>query len=332
MVTKALLTMWMVATAPAAEPGAPAGRVAGRVLDAEGRPVVGATVILCDGESGIPVGRNDYRPFNEKGPDPDGVVTCLTDAEGRFAFEGISRRATYRVFAQSWPDAVEPAGKPIDVHGEIVALHGAAAEIDPHTAAAGRVELRPLGDATLTIDQKFGNDETLLLISRSPQIADPILGFHAWGPAHLTGLIGYNRMPKGRTTIRGLPAGPVYLSVFSADNNPGFGHLEVDAARRTAAGETAPVAASIVAGWSDARHTPPDRLAPLCKEIASGQLDVQAAIGLSAEQTGAIRGLGEAIARVGPLDREIVLPDGRRTTVGDLMACEGYNRLISRKR
>jgi hypothetical protein len=323
-------TAWLglfLCTGASADPTAAAGKIAGRVLDAEGQPVAHAMVILCDQRTGIPVEATGFLPFTEVGRDPANIAHCVTDQAGAFAFPAISRPATYRVFAQSWPAAAEPPTDPMAVMGEVVQLHGVASDLDPSSPAGLAVELRPLGRGSLSFDQKFGNDETLLLISTAPPIADTVLGFHAWGADHLSHLLGYHRMVRGRTTILGLPDGEMHFSVFSADNNPGFGQLSVDAAARAGAGETGPVAASIVAGWSDARRTPPARLQTLCDDIDAGRVDPATALGLRPEDKAELKGLTAALARCGPLDREITLPDGRKTTVGDIIACEGYLHL-----
>ncbi|MHC4403580.1 MAG: S41 family peptidase, partial [Planctomycetota bacterium] len=140
----------------------------------------------------------------------------------------------------------------------------------------------------------------------------------------------------GETTLHGLPEGKVYLAVFAADNSPGWGAGEavIHPNRTTVA------YVPIVAAWSDGHHDPPDRLLPLFEEVkslASGP-GFTARGFLESQGVSFKRGLSpmEQQAEIGrSLDREIQLPSGTKTTVGDLMAAAGYvdlQQLVGRRK
>jgi C-terminal processing protease CtpA/Prc len=229
--------------------------------------------------------------------------------------------------AQSWRDAEKPITNPLDVNGSQIQLHGTAENIILANGSAkdGRVSevtIRPIGTGILRIEQEnVGNDETLLVVSKSPPSADPVLGFAGWTGPMLQNSLGMNRMPKGKTTVFGLPEGTVYYVMFAADNCPGFAadKAEIKPARTTTA------STYFVASWSDARHDPPKRLKPLYKEIKklSDEKDfsVRRFLNLKGIDFRSYQALSEN------LGTKITLPSGTITTVGDLAAVEGYLRL-----
>ncbi|MHC4402993.1 MAG: hypothetical protein ACYTG0_25305, partial [Planctomycetota bacterium] len=192
----------------------PPGRIAGRVVGADGAAVAGACVVVCDRHSGVPLGRETLRPFTEgfpKGAETTDLAFAVTDDEGRFSLEGLAA-GRYRLVGQSWREVAAVEGL-LEVNGKVIDLHGVADDVQVPSKAAESVVLRPLGTGVLRIDEDSGNNETLLLVSTAPPRADPILGFAGWGGPFVQNMIGGNRMPYGETTLHGLPEGKVYLAV-----------------------------------------------------------------------------------------------------------------------
>jgi len=306
----------------AAQPGA----IRGRVLDADDRPVPAARVAICDQATGIPLAPGTSRPFTDgfaQGRESLDLAHAVTDPQGRFVFDKLPA-GTYRLVCQSWSD-VDEVKALLEVNGKQIELHGVVDNVRVPSAEAEDVLLRPLGTGTLVIDQEVGNDETLLVVSTAPTRADPILGFAGWGGPFLQRMIGGNRMPRGETTVRGLPEGKVYLAVFAADNSPGFGAGEAT----IRAGRTTFARLPFVAGWSNAQHDPPARLAPLVDEwkrlSPSEQESCREALkaqGIDLENRAK---RSELLQRVGSqLNRKVELPSGTTTTIGDFLAATAY--------
>ena len=242
-----------------------AGEINGRILDSSQQPVSGATVILCEQASGIPVTVGTYRPLTEYAPvsnQPPQFVTALTDESGIFKFHGISN-GIYRLVSQSWKET--PKSRDLfAVNGRDLTLHGVADAVQVPSPQALSVILRPLGNASVILDEHFPNDDALLVLSPMPLTADPVLGFASWQGPFLQQAIGANRMPHGFTFIHGLPADRIHLSIFSNDNNGGIGEGGI----HTRAGET--VIADyipIVCRWSNGRHDPPFELMGTTEEM-----------------------------------------------------------------
>ena len=128
-------------------------------------------------------------------------------------------------------------------------------------------------------------------------------------------------MPKGRTSVSGLPAGPVYLTVFANDSNPGWGEAIWDFKP-----ESQPIIqVPIVASWQDAVHEPPERLKPLFDEIKTKGYTISDLLPKELHQDQTRNML---LFRGHPcLLDEIKLPSGLKVTVADLLAVEGYTRL-----
>lgn len=307
------------------------GTISGKVLDAQGKPLEGACVVICGQASGIPLHRKTLRPFTEqflKGQQAMDLAHRIADKEGHFLFRDVPE-GEYRLIAQSWEATPAPKGL-LQVNGKEVQFHGLAehVRISAGKSAAGLV-LRPLGTGALRMDLDMPNSETLLLISTSPPRADAILGFVGWGGAFLRHMIGGNRMPYGETTVSGLPEGKVYLVLFAADSAPGFGAAEVEVRSNA----TAVVNVQMVASWSNARHDPPERLRALFEEMNS----------LVSQRKGSVRRiLGDNDIHLEPsrgfwgkhqqqivehLDRQVTLPSGHKTNLGDFMAATGYIQL-----
>ncbi len=310
---------------------AQAGTISGVVVDSTGGPVGQVSVVLCDQKTGIPVSRQTYRPFTEQGPNGAAVTTTLTDIGGAFAFVDVPE-GTYRLIAQRWGEK-EAVGQVFEVNGQEVFLHGVADNLVVPSEAAKTVLLKPLGTAAVHLDEEFPNDEGLLLISTKPLAADPVLGFVSWQGAFLQHLIGGNRMPKGVTTIHGLPAGRVTLSIFAADNNGGIGVAQVDLkAGQTIKADYIP----IVCGWSNGRHDPPPELAETFAQVraiaARGQQAIRALLdGLMAELDVVVEPAENAknpMATYAPyLQDTVTLPSGRGVPFKDVLASLAYLQL-----
>lgn len=302
----------------------------GKVLDAQGKPVAGAVVILCDQKSGVPVYKKTYRPFTDeflKGNQAMNIACAISGEKGEFTLENIPA-GEYKLVAQSWKNAEQFKGI-FEKNGKEIVLHGIAEHVKVSADSSPDVVLRPLGTGILMIDQDVPNDEVLLVISTSPTRADPILGFAGWSGAFMQNMIGGNRMLKGETIIHGLPKGKIYLAMFASDSIPGWtdGQIEIIPDTMTAL-EYIP----FVNSWSNSRHDPPEHLVPVFEELK--QLSPEKRTFLSdifkkfgLEQPSA-EGMWKFMAQLGPyLDKEVELPSGRKITFGDLMAAVQYIRL-----
>ena len=300
------------------------GSISGSVLDVEGAPVVGAAVVLCDGESGIPLVAKTYRTLADvslTGGSPMDVAFTVSDDKGEFAFQTLPF-GRYGLLAQSWPDKDSIKGV-FEVNGDEVELRGVARNLEVSAESTPRVELRPLGSGVLHLDEHVPNDDAFLVIGTSPPRADPVLGFVGWGGQFAKNIIGGNRMPHGATTIRGLPVGSVHAVVFANDNSPGWGASEVE----IRADVTTVTYVPIVASWSVGDHDPPRRLENLVAEVKS--LDSLPGIlkshGIVLDGAKGIFSVQQKISR--HLETEVTLPSGRKTKGGDLLAAMGYARL-----
>jgi len=305
--------------------------LAGKVLNGDGEPVAGTTVVLCDQETGQPLARGARQTIAaaiRAGKMQRGLARATTDHRGRFRFTGLPA-GTYRLIAQSWGDAGKPDGDvPIkgvlEINGEILRLHGVAERVEVSADATPDVVIRPLGSGILRLDEDMPNDETLLLLSTAPAAADPVLGFVGWSGPMLRNLLGGNRMPRGKTTVYGLPAGQVHVVLFAADNSPGFGAGEAE----ILPGKVTDLYVPMVAGWSNGHHDPPKRLTPLFNEVTSlvtaGSFSVRRLLsdhGIDARNVG-LMGSDTKLAQ--HLRTRLSLPSGRQATVGDLLAVQGY--------
>jgi carboxyl-terminal processing protease len=167
----------------------------------------------------------------------------------------------------------------------------------------------------------------MLVISTEPLRADPILGFVGWGGPFMQNMLGGNRMPKGKTTVYGLPEGKVHVGLFANDNVPGFGTAEAT----IQPGKTTELYVPLVAGWSDGHHDPPKRLAPLVEELESLIFEEDLSISGVLETHGIRlqpKGLLQSQQQIAQhLEKEIKLPNGRKTTFADFMAAVRYLEL-----
>lgn len=308
-----------------------AGAIRGVVVGSDERPVGRATVVLCDQQTGIPVARDTHKPFTEKRPDFQNLATTLTDAQGAFSFEDVPD-GLYRLVAQRWPS--KPSVQNVfEVNGEEIVLCGVADDIIVPSEAAQQVRLKPSGEASLTLDEEFPNNDSLLLISTQAPAADPVLAFYCWQGPFIQHLIGGNRMPKGVTTVRGLPPGRVYLSVFANDNNGGVGAAPVD----VKAGQIVLAAyIPIVCGWSNGRHDPPKELEQTFAEVKQiaqqGQDEVPAFLERLLAEKGAVLKPSEGSRNpwspyTQHLNVVVTLPSGRQVRFADVLASVGYLQL-----
>ncbi len=304
-----------------------ADTITGQIVDGQGDPVAAATVIVFDHATGLPIDSATSRPFTKTGAplNIQGFVHVTSGEDGCFEVAGLAP-GKYRLVAQKWLGTVEPADELLAVRGRTVAVHGCVDGVDLPPSAAVTHILRPLGTGALHIDQKAPNDETLLLVSTQPPCADPALGFWSWGPDFLRGVLAFNRMPNGETTMCGLPAGKVYVAMFASDSKPGFALAEAT----IRPGRTTELHTTFVADWSDARHEPPEHLRPLFERVLAGEFVVGEVLGDVSPGALDLRRLGQIIARVGPLHREVDLPGGGKATVADLLAVERYVGLSRR--
>ena len=241
-----------------------AGEISGIILDPDQKPVSGATVVLCDHDTGIPVSKQTYKPCTEPRMymAPNSLVTVVTDTVGQFIFKDIPK-GKYRLITQSW-EAKPSVQNIFDRNSKEIILHGVAGEISVPSKEATNIKIVPQGTGVATLDEEFPNDDSLLLVSTKPLSADPILGFVSWRGPFLQNLIGANRMLSGFTKIRGLPNGTIHLSVFANDNNGGIGAGSVEAkSNESVKADYIP----IVCSWSNGRHTPPKELEKIFEEV-----------------------------------------------------------------
>jgi len=301
----------------------------GRVLAQGDTPVAGAAVVLFEQSSGMPLTKRAMRTLTEAHrlrAAMDDLAHVLTDQQGRFCFEKVPP-GEYRLIAQSWPEAESIKGIMEQANGERLHLHGIAEHVKVSAGATPEVVLLPLGTGALRLDEDAGNDWTVLALSKAPTRADPALGFAGWGGRFMQNLLGGHRMPMGKTTVTGLPAGKLHIALFCNDNRPGFGAAEVE----IRPGETTELYIPIVADWSDGHHDPPKRLLPLFEEVKTLMLEEDLTVipfiesqGVHLQRKSPFEYWGELGQN---LSREIELPTGRKTTLGDFMAVAAYVRL-----
>jgi len=309
-----------------------AGAITGKVIDAKDKPVAGVVVILCEQNSGIPVCKETFRLFTDafltkEGNQQKEIYFVVTDGLGCFSFENVSV-GEYKLVAQSWRGTKEFKGV-LEKNGEEIELHGIAEHVRVSAENSPNIVLRPLGAGVLQINEDAPNDETLLVISSSPTRADPILGFTGWGGAFMQNMIGGNRMPKGKTTMYGLPEGKVYLAMFAADSVPGWteGQAEIKPNTTTVVGYI-----PFVNSWSNSRHDPPEHLVPVFEEvkrlISRKDNFIFNLYQNSGIQIDPSKGMWGFMEQIGPhLGKEVELPSGSKATFGEVMAAAQYVQL-----
>ncbi len=323
----------------AGQPAFADGTITGNASDG-----AGGRAILCT-DSGIPLRRETAQAFTA---DMDAIEEAAHDfwsapiaPDGSFDL-GLVPDGDYRVVALRW--ALAP-GESVDtndqsdypesvfnVQGQDVTLLGST-QITIHNADA-TVTLRSPGKAILHIDCGAPNDETLLIASPRPTAADPILGFAGWAGPFIQHWVAGNRMPDGKTTLRGLPAGEIHIAIFSWDNNPGWGAGSVTLKEN----EEVWVEQPFVTTWSDAVHSPPKRLEPLVEKlVANGELTSQDTsqifadvLGNQAEELMSTRNPMAAMAKLGSLRGKLVQSGPHKGTHAlDVLAALGYAQIQS---
>ena len=300
-----------------------AGAIAGRVVDADQKPVAGAYVFIFQQNTGEPLTRTK-KPFTDalKEIDVKELWRVKTDGNGGFVFDGVPA-GTYRLVAQSWRGGAKKDGKPFEVNGGVVDLRGVAANIEVQAGQRSDALLKPLGSGVLHLDLDVSNSWSVLVLSLKPSRADPVLGFAGWTGSFAQNIIGSNRMPKGVTTLTGLPAGTVHAVTFANDNNAAWGAATFEIAE----GKRTEGTIEYVGTWSDARHEPPQSLQNLAtklKDINIYEL-LKKQHGFSGSRAGGMwTGFAKAAAL---LDKSLVLPDGEKIRCGDALAVFGYQRI-----
>lgn len=310
------------------------GTIRGVARDLGGNAVSGACVVLCDGKTGYPLVAETLETFvdsyrKRRRFRPDDYVFQITDEDGLFRFHKIPYGA-YRVVGQSWINPPKPVTKPMDRNGKDILFLGAQ-NVDLMARASRQVVLQQPGTGILVMNEECGNSSTWFLLSTAPTRADPVLGPIGWGGEFFRNFIGWNTMPLGDTTVRGLPAGTVHFALFAPDNVPGFGA----GSARVVAGKSVMGSAPFVAEWSDGVHEPPPRLRSLAARVAKLQKATSFDVtGFLAKHgvPGFARLLDAAAtdALVEHLPKTVALPDGTKATVADLLAIAAYQRMQAR--
>jgi len=319
------LTAFPAKTVRAAEPNETSVVISGKVLDDNNRPVNNAIVIICDQNSGVPLYKQTMQPVTTQwlgGNQTTDIAYYETDSNGGFTFENL-QPGRYRLIAQSWLTGKEIKGL-LEINGLLIKLYGTAENIEVSPSMSVYVEIKPVGNGTLLIDEKMPNDETFLVISTAPTSADPILGFASWSGDFIKNMIGFNRMPEGKTSVYGLPEGTIYVSMFAADSVPGFaeGKVQIEADSTVMLPYT-----QFVNSWSDSRHTAPEELKGLVEELKSANIDPNSPI-IELYRRIQTQGLKNQYqytsALIEHLNDEFELPSGRVETFGRIAAGLAY--------
>jgi hypothetical protein len=285
-------------------------------------------VVLCDLASGEPLCRETMQPFTAVMPSDSGKIMewlfTPADASGRFQFTNVPS-GDYIVVAQAWKGETQLTDL-MKFRAETVHLLGRE-EVTVPSEHATRLQLTPPGTNTIRFDQQFGNDGGFLMLSTRPQLGDPILAWFGWGTNFISHIIGFNWMPRGKTTVHGAPD-QLYASIFANDNSPGFGSMKLQA------GGTNIARMPIVAGWSDGYKTPPTNLVWLVDLLQTNKLSIDQLLKLPRPDRSQnfVERQRERWRMLKPiLENEVTLPDGQKTRVVDLITADGYARLNSHK-
>lgn len=225
--------------------------------DGDELDLTGIFVFLCHGETGYPINRDTRMTIDKSMQfDFDGLIHARCDKTGRFTFADVPP-GTYRLVAQSWPglDDVPQTDGPSATH---LRLHGVAERVIVDQDQPAQVTIRPLGTASVKLQNDPAENHCFVIISRGPLLGEPVLGPLVWGEEFVRGAIGATLMEEDYTTISGLPAGAqIHVGLFNYDNNPGIG------GGTYTADDGATWTVPIYATWSNGRFDPPQRLLPL---------------------------------------------------------------------
>jgi len=317
-------------TSPSAVDAVATGTIAGVVQDSQGMPFANALVLLCEQASGLPIHSVTGLPFL---PPPAQMAShtelldwkyAITDSRGAFSIAGV-RAGEYRLLAQAWSGSDVPP-KPMEVNGAEVRYLGRKDHLRVPSPEAGSLILKSEGTCGIRLAFEIGNSDCYVMVGLAAPSCDPVLGFLGWDNRFVSGLIAWNRMPYGQTTLLGLPAGSFHVALFANDNNPGFGAADIELRE----GEIADAKIPIVASWSTGHKNPPPRLEKLFNDVLAGKVVITALLD-SAPGQRMPRTRDEITARFGSLDRAIPLPDGTTATVAELLAVDAYAQLHARK-
>ncbi len=303
--------------------------VAGRIVDAEGDPVAGSCVVICDRESGIPFAKEKWQLISDvllagysRSPD---FAHRRSDEQGRFRFDGVPY-GRYRLIAQSWPDA-QDEGELLGTTANEIHLCGVAEDIAVSKGSPPEVVIRPLGTGVLKIEDNLKKAGVLVAISTAATRADPALGFVGWGGPFARRAIGWNRKPAEAMTVSGLPEGNVYVALcgFFADDMSGFGAGEAVIEK----GHTTSVTVPILSAWAG-HHEPPERLRPLFEKVKSfGPREFFPLLlrrnKIELPRAGSMQGMWQRDREISRhLTREVELPTGGKAAFADVMAVRQY--------
>ena len=304
------------------------GTISGIVMELQsGTPDV--PVCLCDGHSGMPLSIKTFQPINWGGGPIENpaeeMAIQVTDSNGHFRFEDVPD-GQYRLIAQKW---IGPYRGVFEIHGTIIQLLGSADDVRIPSSEGQdpvRISISPPGRRIIQFDQKVGNNETFMFLSKAQPEFDPILGFYAPGRSFWKELIGFNRMPLGKTSVSGAPPESIYAFFVAADNKPGFTWIEV---KPHQSGFVQVPAEPFVAGWSNGRKSPPEKLRELMSFLENKNLradDLLELPELSRDTHGQYQKRMNDLME--NLSRTVDLPEGRNTRIGDLLAVIKYRQLM----
>ena len=289
-----------------------------------------AVVVLCDRPSGEPLCRQTAQPFTLAiGTTNENFIMdwlqAVPDSAGRFQFTNLPA-GNYIVVAEGWKGRLQP----IDIQEfswETIHLLGRA-EVTVPSDSARHLKLTAPGTNRIQFQQQ--QDGSWLLLGTRPQRGDPVLAWLGWGTNFISHIIGFNVMPRGLTTVHGLPD-EAYASIFVNDDSPGFGST------RLPLGDSKPIKMPIVANWSDGYKIPPTNLVWLVELLETNRFKIDALLGIASKpRSDKFNSSAERFAEtererfrlVQPIwEKEIVLPTGQKTRVVDLQTALGYARL-----
>lgn len=293
-------------------------------------------VCLCDAATGLPLTKQTYQPIQWEKTSPQSLseqmAIVLTNTRGRFRFENVPD-GRYRLVAQKW---MGPYKGVFEKHGTVIQLMGTADDIvvpRPTDYYKALIGLRPPGKRVVEFDQQVGNDETYMFLSTVKPAFDPVLGLHAMGRVFFQNMIGFNRMPYGKTTVIGAPNEPFYAFLIAADNSPGFVAMAVGKSNHK---YIKIKSQPFIAGWSDGHKTPPDDLAELMRVMDEHGVTVSQLLNIPKISA---KTADDYTARMKQLlmevDKPVELPKAlsgklswdRAVRIGDLLAVDGYLRL-----
>lgn len=283
---------------------------------------------MCDAATGLPLTKETYKPIEWDKDQVDDLANemaiVITDKRGKFRFENVPD-GKYRVVAQKW---IGPYQGIFAEHGTVIQLMGTADDVEvprPAEYYEALVALQPPGRGIVQFDQDVGNNDTFMFLGTSAPEFDPILGLNSIGTSFFQNLIGVNRMPLGKTTVIGVPDGPLYAFFLAPDNSPGFATIKVAASKD---GLVRVPPEPFVAGWSDGRKTPPAKLAKLMEFMDAHSLTPDQLLNIpklsfatSADYQARMQELYKDLAR------KIELAEGTSARVGDILAVKYYQKL-----